>query len=161
VELAQSGRIPKSGLVISLEMSKERSWAKVGDGPVVRVGDRMTIFDADGTLFLQEVAEQCGRRDSTFRYQRRLMDGGSCEATAFGAFGYRATGLCLPLGNYHNIGKRGKVVPEFVSVSDLENLVSLTVAAAASWRNFDGISGRLRSRVLKIWRGAPRNLKRE
>ena len=31
------------------------------------------------------------------------MPGGACEATAFSAYGYESTCLCLPLGNYHNM----------------------------------------------------------
>lgn len=161
IDLAQSGKIPRDALVVSMEMSKERPWAKIGDGPVVRVGDRMTTFDANGTLFLHEVAEQGRRRDSAFRYQRCLMDGGSCEATAFGAFGYRAAGLCLALGNYHNIGKHGRVRPEFVSVKDLEQLVELTVAAAAAWKGVGPAARALRARVRRIRQAAPRVLKRE
>ncbi|MGO9610812.1 MAG: hypothetical protein ACLPT4_14370, partial [Verrucomicrobiia bacterium] len=41
----QSKRIPRSALVVSIEMSQERPWARIGDGPVVRVGDRASIFD--------------------------------------------------------------------------------------------------------------------
>jgi putative aminopeptidase FrvX len=161
VEVARSRKIPKSALVISMEMSRERPWAKIGDGPVVRVGDRMTTFDTAATLVLQEVAEQCRRQDSTFHYQRCLMDGGSCEATAFAAFGYRAGGLCLPLGNYHNVGKNGKVRAEFVSVNDLEQLTNLTVAIAGAWKGFGETKNTLRSRVLQIRQSAPRVLKRE
>ena len=34
--------------------------------------------------------------------QRKLMDGGTCEATAFMAMGVEATGVCVPLAGYHN-----------------------------------------------------------
>ena len=67
------------------------------------------------------------------------MDGGSCEATAFGAYGYRATSLSLPLGNYHNMvdidGVRGgsrpaRVAPEFVSLDDFHGLIELLAFVA-------------------------------
>lgn len=154
IELAKSYRIPRRALVISLEMSRERPWARIGDGPIVRVGDRMTMFDADATYFLQEVA-----RTRTFRTQRCLMDGGSTEATAFAAFGYRTGGLCLPLGNYHNIGEDGRPCAEYVSVDDLVGLVDLAGAAANDWRNFSKMKARLRATVSSIHRAAPRKLK--
>jgi len=154
VELARSGKIPLSALVISMEMSRERSWARIGDGPVVRVGDRMTVFDPLATMFLQKVAKDCG-----IRAQRCLMDGGSCEASAFAAFGYRTGGLCLPLGNYHNIGPTGRPRAEYVSVSDLEDLLRLTVAVAKQWRNFGGTANHLRGWVDQIRRHAPRELR--
>jgi endoglucanase len=66
------------------------------------------------------------------------MAGGSCEATAFGAYGYEATCLCLPLGNYHNMGDLDRVqlghvparpAPEIISLSDFDGLVSLLITA--------------------------------
>jgi endoglucanase len=153
IEVARSGRIPHKSLVISLETSKERPWAQIGDGPVIRVGDRMTMFDPSASWFLTETA-----RRAKIRAQRCLMDGGSCEATAFAAHGYRTGGLCLPLGNYHNIGPGKRPAAEFVSVSDFEGLVALTVEVARRWPRFGEITGDLRKRVDRIYRSAPRKL---
>ncbi len=153
VELARAGVIPRYALVISMEMSQERPWARIGNGPVIRVGDRMMMFDAPATWFLMETARQ-----AKLTVQRALMDGGACEATAFAGFGYRVGGLCVPLGNYHNIGPGRKPRAEYVSVSDLEGLVQLTVAAAGQWRHFERTTGSLRQRVLAIRRNAPRPL---
>ena len=83
-----------------------------------------------------------------------------CEATAFAGFGYRAGGLCLPLGNYHNIGKDLRPRAEYVSVSDLVQLMRLTVAAAAEWTGFGATDTVLRRRMLSIARTAPRKLKK-
>jgi endoglucanase len=64
------------------------------------------------------------------------MPGGTCEATAFCAYGHEATCLCLPLGNYHNMvdidgvkaGRRpARVGPEYISVADYHGLVELLV----------------------------------
>jgi hypothetical protein len=87
------------------------------------------------------------------------MDGGSTEATAFGGLGYRVGGLCLPLGNYHNIGLNRKVRAEFVSVSDLDGLLQLSVAAAREWPDATEICGSLRQRIAQIHSGAPRELR--
>jgi endoglucanase len=154
VELARAGKIPRRALVISMEMSRERPWARIGDGPVVRVGDRMTVFSPPATYFLQETARRAG-----IRAQRCLMDGGTTEATAFGAFGYRVGGLCLPLGNYHNIGPNRNIRPEYVRVSDLVGLLKLTVAAAREWPAAAKMEATLRKRVEQIRAEAPRELK--
>jgi endoglucanase len=154
----QSKKIPKNALVVSIEMSKERPWARIGDGPIVRVGDRTSMFDPAASAFLWRTAERCRARQSTFRAQRCLMDGGTCEATAFVAFGYQAGGLCLPLGNYHNIGPSGRPRAEYVSVSDLGKLVNLTVAATAEWPRSGATSAILRRWVTLIAREAPRKL---
>lgn len=153
IELAMAGRIPRESLVVSFEMSKRRPWARIGGGPVVRVGDRLSTFDAAGVYFLQEVA-----RRSAISAQRCLMDGGSCEATALNAFGYRACGLCLAMGNYHNIGSGRKIRPEFVSVNDLVGLLELAVAAARSWPRREEIGRTMRGRMEKLRAAMPRSL---
>jgi endoglucanase len=158
--LIRAKMIPKGALVVSIEMSKTRPWARIGHGPIVRVGDRSTVFDPDATAFLLSAAERCRQLESAFRAQRCLMDGGTCEATAFAGFGYRAGGLCLPLGNYHNIGSDLRPRAEYVSVSDLTQLVKLTVAATAEWPGSAGTSAVLRRRMLSIARTAPRKLKK-
>jgi endoglucanase len=79
------------------------------------------------------------KQDPTFRFQRKLMPGGACEATAFATHGFESTCLCLPLGNYHNMrdidgvvaGKaKGRVGSEFVSMADFESLVRMIEIAA-------------------------------
>ena len=160
VALIQSKKIPKSAFVVSIEMSQERPWARIGNGPVVRVGDRASIFDPTATAYLLHVADRCRADNPRFRVQRCLMDGGTCEATAFVGFGYRAGGLCLPLGNYHNIGPGQRPRAEYVSVSDLEQLVTLTVTAASEWTVTSATKAGaiLRRQVLSIARTAPRKL---
>ena len=154
--LIRARKIPKNAVVISIEMSRERPWARIGNGPVVRVGDRLTIFDPRTTAFLLRAAENCRKRGPQFRTQRCLMDGGSCEATAFAGFGYRTGGLCLPLGNYHNIGKGMRPRAEYVSIRDLEQLVKLTVSAAGQWRSRSAADAAFRKRLLALAQNAPR-----
>ena len=156
--LLRENKIPKNAVVISVEMSSERPWARVGDGPVVRVGDRATIFDPNVARFLMQVVAQCRKLDSRFRAQRALMDGGTCEATAFAGFSYRTGGLCLPLGNYHNIGKNLRPRAEFVSLDDLERLLQLAVTTCLEWRDFDASATKLTARLLSMTRHAPRSL---
>ena len=94
--------VPKRAVVISLEASKALPHAPQGGGVIVRVGDRESVFNPEVTHALQAAAVHVARRDPDFRFQRRLMDGGACEATPFYVAGYRASGVAIPLGNYHN-----------------------------------------------------------
>jgi hypothetical protein len=67
------------------------------------------------------------------RHQRRIMDGGTCEATAATAYGLPAIGISVPLGNYHNEGFEGGPdcraprgpAPEFVHLDDIEGMLML------------------------------------
>ena len=125
IRLAQSGRVPQSLTVVSLETSSEKGGpAKMGAGVIVRVGDRTSIFDDAATASLMEAAKTA---DSPV--QRCLMSGGTCEATAYQLYGYRSAGLCVALGNYHNCGPDTQIASEFVSVDDVAGMVRLMTAA--------------------------------
>lgn len=156
--IARRGVIPRRALVVSMEMSRERPWARMGQGPVIRIGDRLSVFDGAAATFFEEVGNGLRRRDGQYRFQRALMDGGSCEATVFRVFGYRVLGLCLPLGNYHNIGPGNRPRAEYIDLRDLQGLLRLTVAGARQWKDYPQLVDGLRQRVLAVNRNAPRQL---
>jgi putative aminopeptidase FrvX len=116
-------------MAISLETSRTLPNAHIGKGPVVRLGDRRTVFDPGYLHILSEIAEQ----ELPGRHQRRVMDGGACEATAAIAWGLPAIGISVPLGNYHNQGLEGGQdcagkdgpAPEFVHIDDIDGLLKL------------------------------------
>lgn len=116
-------------LCVSLETSRTLPNALIGSGPVVRLGDRRTVFDPAALNVLTTLAQRLLPR----RHQRRIMDGGTCEATAALAYGFPAVGLSVPLGNYHNQGfeggpncrARNGPAPEFVDVRDVDGLLKL------------------------------------
>lgn len=130
--------IPKDIPIVGLECSAARGGnAVIGDGPIVRVGDRIATFSPDVTAFLRDCAEMIIKEDPSFRYQRRLMQGGACESTAYQLDGRPAGALCLALGNYHNVPDPDAedwstgIAPEFVSRRDLYGLVKIIVRAVA------------------------------
>jgi endoglucanase len=127
LKLAGSGLIPEEVTVISLETSSERPPAKIGDGPILRVGDRSSIFDSAATATLAQIAAE-----ARIPVQRCLMPGGTCEATAYQLWGYRSAALCVALGNYHNCGPNNQIAPEYVSFSDVQGLVRLCARIAVS-----------------------------
>ena len=133
VQAVRLGTVPRDAIVLSLETSKALPEAPQGAGVIVRVGDRVSIFDPHVTAALAAVAQGAG-----VTHQRRLMDGGTCEATAFCAAGYRASGLALPLGNYHNAADDGLgVAPENVAESDFAAEVALLTALARTPLDLD------------------------
>ena len=128
--------IPKRARLICLENSRSFPESPIGGGPIVRVGDRMSVFEPSLTNDIALLMLEHEKHKRGFKWQRKLMPGGTCEATAFSTFGYRSTCLCLPLGNYHNMididdvqaGQRpAQVGPEFISVDDFHGLVDMLV----------------------------------
>jgi aminopeptidase N len=127
--VASSRGLPPDVAIVSLETSKELPCGRLGQGVIVRVGDRMSVFDPVISGCLLEATDELKKRDKRFRAQRGLMDGGVCEASTFQAFGYAAGALALPLGNYHNMGEEG-IAPEIVSIDDLLGMTRLLPLAA-------------------------------
>lgn len=135
-------RARRPRLVVSLETSRTLPGAEIGKGPVVRLGDRATVFEAGALQVFSELAV----KTLPDRHQRRIMDGGSCEATAATAYGLPAIGISVPLGNYHNQGLEGGPdarmpngpSPEFVHRDDIIGLLALcgalTRVPGAKWR---------------------------
>lgn len=149
-----SRRLP----VISLETSKALPSAPIGSGPVLRVGDKSSIFTPELTAYCERVAAELAERKPGFVYQRKLMDGGTCEATAFYAYGYAATGICVPLGNYHNMNtQRGRIDSEQISLRDWECMVDWLEALARDAQGYrPGSTAGLRKNLdarFEQWRG--------
>lgn len=128
--LAESGRLPKETLVVSLESSRTLPGAEQGSGPVIRVGDAGMTFSAEAESVLLRARETLQLQEGGFRVQRQLMSGGVCEASAFALYGYRTTGIAFPLGNYHNGSPDGSVQAEYIHVEDYIGGVRLIVESA-------------------------------
>lgn len=116
-------------MCVSLETSRTLPGAIPGKGPVVRLGDRATTFDPGGIqVFTGLAIKTLGKK-----FQKRIMDGGTCEGTAATVFGHPTIAISIPLGNYHNEafeggpecrGKEGPG-PEFVHLSDAKGMYTL------------------------------------
>ena len=128
--------VPKSSRLICLENSRSYPESPIGAGPIVRVGDRISVFDPRLTNRISLIMGEYAKRNPRYKWQRKLMPGGACEATTFSTYGYESTCLCLPLGNYHNMrdvdsvlaGKRpARVGPEYISVDDYHGLIEMLI----------------------------------
>jgi putative aminopeptidase FrvX len=107
---------------LSLETSQARGFAKVEAGPVVRVGDRLSVFDSKITHWLETAfRDLVAVRPGTI-YQRLLMGGGTCEASVFLRGGLPTGALCVALNNYHNMGPGMAVRAESISLRDWQGL---------------------------------------
>ncbi len=126
----ENGSIPPGALLVAIETSSQQPGASLGDGVVVRAGDRVRTFDPSLTAHVAAVAARLAKRDRHFRWTRQLMPGGTCESTAYAMWGHQAAGLCIPLANYHNQGPRGRIAPERIDLGDFASLVKLLVALA-------------------------------
>jgi len=137
---ARGGTVPRGARLVCLENSRSFPHdSPIGAGPIVRVGDRLSVFTPELTNRIGDIAAAHAKDSPSFRFQRKLMPGGACEATAFASFGLASTCVCLPLGNYHNMqdidgvaaGKaKARVGREFISVDDFHWLVELLEVVA-------------------------------
>ncbi len=153
VAACESRSLPEGVDLVTLETSRSFADSPIGGGPIVRVGDRVSTFDPGLTALAGEVAASIAGEHEDFRWQRRLMAGGACEATMFVRSGYRATCLCLPLGNYHNMSEldrvereapeRATIARELIAVRDFHGLVRLLVGMAESTPGGDPVRERL------------------
>jgi len=144
--------IPEGSRVIVLETSRSFADSPIGGGPIVRVGDRISVFTPGLTSAVAECAKRLAGRDAQplstekqsdngWKWQRKLMAGGACEASVFVSYGYDATCVCLPLGNYHNMADLDAVQAktntskprpgmEHIAITDSQGMVDLLVACA-------------------------------
>lgn len=161
--------MPLNARVIALENSRSFVDSPIGGGPIVRVGDRLSIFSPSLTDAIGKRAEQiAGGAAPTasqklssapaWKWQRKLMAGGACEASVYCAYGYEATCVCLPLGNYHNMADLAavqagtntappKVGREYISVADFDGMVDLLIACGVELPAAGGFMDRLD----KLW----------
>ena len=153
IAAARRKTIPARCFVVAMETSSERPDARLGDGPILRVGDRTSTFTPEVTSYCHQVARDLAKADSTFRFQRKLMDGGTCESSAYCNLGYEATGLCVALGNYHNVDvKRKKLGPEYIDLEDYDNVVKWFVELARASRPYTGRDDSLRAKLRELER---------
>jgi endoglucanase len=130
IAAAKHRSVTKTSRLLCLETSRTFPESPIGGGPILRVGDKTSVFGPE----LTNAATEIMNAQKNFSWQRKLMPGGTCESTAFCNFGYLSTCLCLALGNYHNMkdidgvlqkNKPAKVAPEVISVNDFHGLVEM------------------------------------
>jgi endoglucanase len=136
----RGGLITKSARLICLENSRSFPESPIGGGPIVRVGDRISVFSPELTNTISQICQEATKKDPEFKWQRKLMPGGACEATAFATYGFQSTCLCLPLGNYHNMAdidgvaagvRPARVAREEIALADFHGMVRMLELVAS------------------------------
>ena len=159
LSLVKTKSLPKNSLVISLETSRELPGVKMDQGVILRVGDRTSVFDTKAMQFLAEVAAGLSRPAKTFPFQRGLMSGGTCEATAFQEYGFQTGAVCVALGNYHNCAPGRKIAAEYVSIADCRGMVDLLIAAAKQMKVFGKLTAKLPAKLEQMRRESENRLR--
>jgi endoglucanase len=123
--------LQKNDRLIVIECSAMQSYAPQGRGAIIRIGDRTSIFNSDLSYFIAQQAAALAKKDKSFRYQRALMPGGTCEATVYDVYGFAAASICVALGNYHNMdADTKKIAPEYIDLADWQGMVKLFLRIA-------------------------------
>lgn len=154
--LCASGKLPKDALVISIETSREIPPVRMGQGAIIRVGDRASVFDSRATRYLGEVAATLEPKG--IQSQRALMSGGTCEGTAYQEEGYLTAAMCVALGNYHNCGAREEIAEEYVNAADVASLVAILAECGRRTNDYPALTGKLNERLGKLRAEALANL---
>jgi endoglucanase len=149
------GLLRKDDRIISVETSAEQQAAPVGGGCVLRVGDKRSVFHSGFLHFLDTIGEELVKKDKMFKFNRALMPGGTCEATAFDAFGFTVAAMCVPLGNYHNMDRKASAMAaEEIDLNDWDCLVKFLVNVGRRIGEFDpkptNLKKRLTERLTKL-----------
>jgi endoglucanase len=132
----------------------------MGQGVIIRVGDRSSVFGSQPTRFITEVATELAAKRPRFKFQRALMPGGTCEATAYQEYDYETAAVCIALGNYHNCAPSRAIAEEFVAVEDLEAMTELLAELAIRLPAYGRVVRRLVDRLDGLRRKGERNLRR-
>ena len=136
--------------IIAIECSAVQPYAPQGNGVIIRVGDKTSVFNSALTYFMTQQAAALAAKDKSFQFQRALMPGGTCEATVYDAYGYTAAAVCIPLGNYHNMDRaKRKIAPEYIDVGDWKDMVKLFIHLANNADKFTGDNTPLKKRIEK------------
>ncbi|MFG0247094.1 MAG: hypothetical protein ACF8MF_13685 [Phycisphaerales bacterium JB052] len=167
---SRDGFMPKGSRIIALENSRAFPDSPIHGGPIVRVGDRISVFSPELTGAVAKVAERiaggpaqptASQKQSDmpkWKWQRKLMAGGACEASVYCAYGYTSTCVCLPLGNYHNMAGLAeaqagthegtpRVGREHVGIDDFHGMVDLLIGCGMDLPQSPGFI----ERVEKLW----------
>ena len=140
----------KTDRIIAIECSAEQSYAQQGNGVIIRVGDKTSIFNSALTYFLTQQSESLAKKDKSFKFPASTPCPAACEATVYDAYGCTAAAVCVPLGNYHNMDRaKKKIGPEYINVNDWKNMVKLFVHLTKNGDQYSADNSELKKRMEK------------
>ncbi len=152
IGMLEDRRLPRDARVVTVEGTQALTHVRPGGGPVLRVGDRRSVYSPRLTGALDLIGRELERKSSEFTFRRALMDGGVCESTVFGLYGHEAACLCLPVTNLHNMTPRGRIGPERVHLGDLAGLIRYLDAIIGHDLDLEARDARTRTRLAARYR---------
>ena len=135
---------------LSLETSNARGFAELDAGAIVRVGDRMSVFDSRITHWMETAFRDLQVAKPGTTYQRLLMGGGTCEATVFHRAGLPTGALCVAMENYHNMGPDRSVASEAISLRDWQGLYDFLFFLATEAKSVQAADAGVEARLSKL-----------
>jgi endoglucanase len=135
---------------LSLETSQARGFARAGAGPIVRVGDRLSIFDSRVTHWLETAFRDLHAVQPATVSQRLLMGGGTCEASVFRRAGLPTGALCVALNHYHNMGPGGAIRAESISLRDWQGLYDFLFFLATEAKSPEAADAAVAARLSRL-----------
>jgi endoglucanase len=135
---------------LSLEASRARGFARVDGGPIVRVGDRLSIFDSRVTHWLETAFRDLRATRPGTLNQRLLMGGGTCEASVFHRAGFPTGALCVALNNYHNMGPGTALRSESISLRDWQGLYDFLFFLATEAKSIQAADATVATRLAQL-----------
>jgi putative aminopeptidase FrvX len=140
----------KTDRLVAIECSAVQPYAPQGGGVIIRVGDKTSVFNSSLSYFITHQATRLAKEDKSFKYQRALMPGGTCEATVYDIYGFTAASICVPLGNYHNMdAARKRIASEYIDLNDWNCMLKLFVHLARTAHEYEPGHALLKQRVEK------------
>jgi len=123
IHVADDRSISRKVPLVVVETSNAKAGGVlINGGPVIRVGDKQSGFRPEVDSWMIMVADKLSKTKKSFKYQRALLSGGRCEASAYMLKNYMVGGMAFPLGNYHNNGPR-TYAPEYIGSEDYANML--------------------------------------
>ena len=141
-------------VTLSLETSSARGFAELEGGPIVRVGDRLSIFDSAVTHWLETSFGALQQRVPATAWQRLLMGGGACEATVFHRAGFPTGALCVAMNHYHNMGAGDAIRSEAIALRDWQGLCDFLFFLATEAKTVTATDSAVADRMAQLERQA-------
>jgi putative aminopeptidase FrvX len=141
IGLLERGALLPGQCVVAVGGVAAQIGAQPGAGPVVRVGDALSLYDGALLRSLQEAAGRYAASHANVRWQLSHLPLGAADAGVLSLFGRRAGALAVPIENAMNLGRgsdgRLRLEAERFSLTDYLGLVNLLETLAVGWVDND------------------------
>lgn len=131
--LVERGHLLPGQAVVAVHGVAEQAGAVPGAGPVLRLGDALSLFDADVVRVLDRAAVRFRENFPDAALQRAVLPHGSSEAGLLALQQRRVAALCVPVVCANNMGPHGLPEAERFHLRDYASLVDLLEAVAVDW----------------------------